>query len=148
MISYRTGNDLDLDAVIDVYRDSTLGARRPVDDRDVMGKMLAAANLVVTAWDKDEDKDGGGGRMVGIARSLSDFVFCTYLSDLAVRVSHQRQGIGRELVKRTQKEGKSATIFLFSAPAAVPYYPHIGFSEGSGWMLTRMQRVRGAGGAA
>jgi predicted N-acetyltransferase YhbS len=139
MISYRTGNDLDLDAVIDVYRDSTLGERRPVDDREVMGKMLAAANLVVSAWDEE--------RLVGIARSLSDFVFCTYLSDLAVRLSYQRKGIGRELVKRTQKEGKSATIFLFSAPAAKPYYPHIGFSEGSGWMLTRMQRVR-SGGAA
>ena len=139
MISYRTGNDLDLDAVIDVYRDSTLGERRPVDDREVMGKMLAAANLVVSAWDGD--------RLVGISRSLSDFVFCTYLSDLAVRLSYQRQGIGRELVKRTQKEGKSATIFLFSAPAAKPYYPHIGFSEGSGWMLTRMQRVRASGAA-
>ena len=139
MISYRTGNDLDLDAVIDVYRDSTLGERRPVDDREVMGKMLAAANLVVSAWD--------GERLVGIARSLSDFAFCTYLSDLAVRLSYQRQGIGRELVKLTQKEGKSATIFLFSAPAAKPYYPHIGFSEGSGWMLTRMQRVRSSGAA-
>jgi predicted N-acetyltransferase YhbS len=137
MISYRTGNDLDLDAVIDVYRDSTLGERRPVDDRDVMGRMLAGANLVVSAWD--------GGRMVGIARSLSDFAFCTYLADLAVRLAYQRRGIGRELVRQTQKEGKSATIFLFSAPAAEPYYPHIGFSQGSGWMLTRMQRVRSGG---
>jgi GNAT superfamily N-acetyltransferase len=133
MISYRSGNDLDLDAVIDVYRDSTLGERRPVDDREVMGRMLAGANLVVSAWDAE--------RLVGIARSLSDFAFCTYLSDLAVRRSHQRQGIGRELVRRTQKEGKSATVFLFAAPAAESYYPHIGFSQGSGWMLTRMHRV-------
>ena len=99
LVPYR--NDLDLDAVIDVYRDSTLGERRPVDDRDVMGRMLAGANLVVSAWDGD--------RMVGIARSLSDFAFCTYLADLAVRVAYQRRGIGRELVRQTQKEGKSAT---------------------------------------
>jgi GNAT superfamily N-acetyltransferase len=137
MIAYRSGNDLDLDAVIDVYRDSTLGERRPVDDRDVMGRMLAGANLVVSAWDGD--------RLVGIARSLSDFAFCTYLSDLAVRRSHQRQGIGRELMRRTQKEGKTATIFLFAAPAAEPYYPYVGFTAGSGWMLTRMQRVRPSG---
>lgn len=137
MITYRTGNDLDLDVVIDVYRDSTLGARRPVDDRDVMAKMVAGANLVVTAWD--------GERMVGVARSLSDFAFATYLADLAVRLAYQKQGIGRELIRRTQKEGKSATIFLFSAPAAEPYYPHIGFTQGSGWMLTRMQRVRSSG---
>jgi predicted N-acetyltransferase YhbS len=134
MISYRTGNDVDLDAVIDVYRDSTLGERRPVDDRDAMGRMLAGANLVVTAWDGD--------RLVGVSRSLSDFTFCTYLSDLAVRRAYQRQGIGKELMRRTQKEGKTATVFLFAAPAAEPYYPHVGFTAGSGWMLTRMQRVR------
>lgn len=133
MITYHVGNDLDLDAVIDVYRDSTLGERRPVDDREAMGRMLAGANLVVSAWD--------GERMVGVSRSLSDFTFCTYLSDLAVRVAYQRRGIGKELMRRTQKEGKSATIFLFAAPAAEPYYPHVGFTQGSGWMLTRMQRV-------
>ncbi|HEY2514453.1 MAG TPA: GNAT family N-acetyltransferase [Polyangiaceae bacterium] len=134
MITYRVGNDLDLDAVIDVYRDSTLGERRPVDDREAMGRMLAGANLVVSAWD--------GERMIGVSRSLSDFTFCTYLSDLAVRLAYQRKGIGKELMRRTQKEGKSATVFLFAAPAAEPYYPHVGFTQGSGWMLTRMQRVR------
>jgi hypothetical protein len=48
-IDYRTGNDLDLDAFIDVYRASTLGERRPVDDRARMGRMLANANLVIIA---------------------------------------------------------------------------------------------------
>ncbi len=133
-ITYRLGNDLDIDAVIDVYRSSTLGERRPVDDRETMGKMLQAANLVVSAWD--------GENLVGIARSLSDFTFCTYLSDLAVRLEYQRQGVGRELMRRTQKTGKSATVFLFAAPAAVAYYEHVGFTAGSGWMLTPMQRMR------
>jgi predicted N-acetyltransferase YhbS len=134
MITYRTGNDLDLDTVIDVYRDSTLGERRPVDDRETMRKMLEGANLVVTAWDENT--------LVGIARSLSDFAFCTYLSDIAVRLAYQRKGIGRELMRLTQKEGKTATVFLFAAPAAESYYPHVGFTAGSGWYLTRMQRVR------
>jgi predicted N-acetyltransferase YhbS len=94
MITYRNGNDLNLDAVIELYRASTLGERRPVDDRERMAAMLRNANLVVTAWDGDV--------LVGIARSVSDFSYATYLSDLAVRLSHQRQGIGRELVRRTQ----------------------------------------------
>jgi GNAT superfamily N-acetyltransferase len=134
MITYQTGNALDLDAVIEVYRDSTLGERRPIDDRETMRAMIERANLVVTAWDGD--------RLVGIARSLSDFAFCTYLSDIAVRLAFQRQGIGRELMRVTQREGKTATIFLFAAPAAETYYPHVGFASGSGWYLTRMQRVR------
>ena len=70
MISYRTGNDLDLDVVIELYRASTLGERRPVDDRACMEAMLRNANLVVSAWDGD--------LLVGVARSVSDFSYCTY----------------------------------------------------------------------
>lgn len=126
-ITYRLGNELDLDAVISVYRDSTLGERRPVDDRNRMAKMLANANLVVSAWDGD--------LLVGISRSLSDFAYATYLSDLAVRLAYQRKGIGKELMRRTQAAGGQATVLLFAAPKAVDYYPHVGFKAGSGWML-------------
>ena len=134
MIEYRTGNDLDLDAVIELYRLSTLGARRPVDDRERMRAMLANANLVISAW--------AGPVLVGLARSLTDFAFCTYLSDMAVHVDWQRQGIGRELMRRTQQAGGRATVFLFAAPAAVDYYPHVGFAAGSGWLLKEGQSVR------
>src|ERR1700739_531687 len=100
MIRYQTGNHLDLDRVIDLYRASTLGERRPVDDRDRMGQMLANANLVITAWSDAERSDESNDEpLVGIARSLTDFCFVTYLADLAVRASHQRQGIGRELIR-------------------------------------------------
>jgi predicted N-acetyltransferase YhbS len=134
MIAYRVGNDVGLDAFIDVYRDSTLGERRPVDDRARMQQMLERANLVVSAWDGD--------LLVGIARSLSDFCYATYLSDIAVRLAYQRQGVGRELVRRTQKEGGNATVFLFAAPKAVDYYPHIGFGPGSGWILRPGEGLR------
>ncbi len=128
MITYRTGNDLELDAVIELYRASTLGERRPVGDRERMRLMLANANLVVTAWDGDQ--------LVGIARSVSDFSYATYLSDLAVRLSHQRHGIGRELIRRTREMGGQATIILLSAPKAVDYYPHVGFKpHSSAWTL-------------
>jgi predicted N-acetyltransferase YhbS len=134
MIAYARGNELDLDAVIALYRASTLGARRPVDDRERMRAMLANANLVITAWDE--------ARMVGIARSVSDFAYCTYLSDLAVDADYQRRGIGKELMRRTQEAGGRATVLLFAAPAAVEYYPHVGFQAGSGWMLRESDRVR------
>lgn len=128
MITYRLGNDLDLDAVIELYRASTLGERRPVDDRARMAAMLANANLMVSAWDDHQ--------LVGLARSLSDFSYCTYLSDLAVRLSHQRRGIGRELIRRTQQAGGRAQIILLAAPRAVDYYPHVGFTHHPrAWML-------------
>ncbi len=128
MITYKTGNDLDLDAVIELYRTSTLGERRPVDERERMKLMLQHANLVITAWDGD--------LLVGISRSLTDFAYITYLSDLAVRVSHQRRGIGKELMRRTQAAAPQATILLLAAPAAEKYYPHVGFTHHpQAWLL-------------
>ena len=136
MITYRTGNDLDLDRTIELYRASTLGERRPVDDRERMAAMLRHANLVVTAWE--------GELLVGISRSLTDFSFVTYLSDLAVRVSHQRHGIGKELIRRTQAAGgPKAKVILLAAPAAEPYYPHVGFTHHPQcWMLSPGDVVR------
>ena len=128
MIDYRTGNDLDLETVRELYRASTLAERRPVDDTGRFAAMLRHANLVITAWD--------GGALVGIARSVSDFSYVTYLSDLAVRVSHQRKGIGKELMRRTQAAAPKATLLLLAAPAAVEYYPHVGFTHHSqAWLV-------------
>ena len=136
MVTYREGNDLDIDAVIDLYQASTLGLRRPVDDRGRMAAMLRNANLVVTAWD--------GELMVGIARSLSDFSYVTYMSDLAVREPYQRQGIGKELIRRTQLAGGSkTTLLLLAAPAAEQYYPRIGFTHHpQAWLLREGESVR------
>lgn len=128
-LQYRTGNDLDLDVVIGLYRASTLGERRPVDDPARMAAMLQHANLVVTAWEEN--------LLVGIARSFSDFSYCTYLADLAVRQSHQRRGIGRELIRRTRELGGLANLILLAAPKAVEYYPRIGFTHHpQAWMLS------------
>lgn len=128
-ITYQIGNQLDIDEVIELYVASRLGKRRPVDDRDCMLEMFAKANLVVTAWDGD--------LMVGISRSLTDFCYVAYLSDLAVRETHQFLGIGKELIRHTQAElGPTATIVLLAAPAAEDYYPRIGMQKhDSAWVL-------------
>jgi predicted N-acetyltransferase YhbS len=129
-VDYRIGNNLDLAAVIELYRDSTLGERRPVDEPARMERMLREANLVITAWD--------GGQLLGIARSFTDFAYCTYVADLAVRRSRQRQGIGKELLQRTQAAAPEAYMTLLAAPKAVDYYPRIGFrAHPSAWIIDR-----------
>lgn len=128
MITYRTGNDVDLDAVVELYVDSTLGERRPVDDRERMARMLEEANLVLTAWE--------GTLLVGISRSITDWVYCTYLSDLAVRADYQGRGIGKQLVRLTREATPQATLVLLAAPKAVDYYPRIGMTRHeSAWVL-------------
>jgi len=128
VISYRTGNDVDLDEFIAVYFDAKLSERRPADDRERMKTMLEEANLVITAWDSD--------RMIGISRSSTDFAYCTYLSDLAVDLDYQGQGIGKELIRLTQEAAPKAMLILLAAPAARDYYPHIGMNgHDSAWVL-------------
>lgn len=135
-LAYRRGNDLPLDEVIDLYCASTLGERRPIDDREIMADMLRHANLVITAWDGD--------LLVGISRTLTDFSYVAYLADLAVRASHQKQGIGIELIRWTREAlGPRSMIVLLAAPAAVDYYPRIGFTKhGSAWILKAGEPLR------
>lgn len=128
MIAYRRGNELDLDAVIGCYRACSLGVRRPVDDRQRMAAMLANANLVIGAWDGD--------LLVGLARALSDFAYVTYLSDLLVRESHQRRGIGLRLIEETRAAAPQASLVLLAAPDARDYYPRLGMmAHPSAWTV-------------
>lgn len=132
---HASGAGLPIEDVLAVYRESTLGLRRPLDDLARMRQMMEQANLVVTAHDGDQ--------MVGLARSLSDYCYATYLSCLAVRSSHQRQGIGKELIRRTQQASLPATVILLAAPQAVDYYPHIGMSaHPSCWVLKPDEALR------
>lgn len=122
------GADLDILEVIEVYLSSGLGERRPVDDQERFSAMVRNANLIVVCR--------VGSELVGIARSVSDFSYATYLSDMAVTREYQRSGIGRALIDATRQEAPRAKIVLLSAPAATDYYPHIGFSQhGSAWVL-------------
>jgi predicted N-acetyltransferase YhbS len=132
MIDYRLQRDLMPDEFIDVLVRSTLAERRPVDDRRAIELMLAQADLVLTARDT-----AAGGMLVGIARALTDFAFCTYLADLAVDVAYQGRGIGRELVRRTHEAaGLDTTLILLAAPNAQTYYPHIGMTKHESCWIT------------
>lgn len=134
MIVYRLDVRPTLDQAIELYRASTLGERRPIDDRARFAAMLENANLIATAWDGDG--------LVGISRCITDFVWTTYLADLAVRASHQRRGIGRELMRRTQAAAPQAKLLLLAAPAAQSYYPHVGFSHfDQAWLLKPEERI-------
>ena len=90
-------------------------------DRTRIEKMLANANLIVTAR--------LNGKLIGVARSLSDFAYSTYLSDLAVALNYQKKGIGKELIRFTKASTGEAKLILLSAPAAVDYYPRIGMKR-------------------
>ena len=114
---------------IDVLQRSGFAERRPVDDFECIRDMVANANLLVTAWH--------GAQLIGVARSVTDFAYCCYLSDLAVDEKFQRSGIGRQLIDETRRRlGPRCRIVLLAAPKAVDYYPKVGFTRhDSAWVL-------------
>lgn len=136
MIHYTADRPLDAATFIDLLRRSTLGERRPIDDPATIEGMVRNADLTVTAWDGDT--------LVGVARSVTDWTYCCYLSDLAVDEAYQRQGIGVELMALTQARlGPQCKIILLAAPAAADYYPRVGLTHHPrAWILDRDAPLR------
>lgn len=134
-VEYKTEKELDVPLVIELYRKSTLGERRPVDSPEIFADMIRNADLIVTAWDH--------GRLVGIARTLTDFAYVAYLADLAVDTEYQRMGIGKELIRRTRQCLKETCfITLLAAPLADEYYQKIGFERNPrAWILKTDQEI-------
>lgn len=130
-VLYQLDPDLAPEAFIDLLRRSTLAERRPVHDLETIRGMLRHADLIATAR--------VGELLVGVSRAITDFNYCTYLSDLAVDEAYQRRGIGRELIRRTHEAaGLKTTLILLSAPTAHEYYPHIGMQRhDSCWIIPR-----------
>ncbi len=128
-IVYRNDITPRADQIIDVYDSS--GINRPTTDRQRIEKMYANSNLIFTAWDND--------KLVGVSRSLTDFCYCCYLSDLAVRKEYQKSGVGKKLVELTKEEiGEQTTLILLAAPTAMDYYPKIGMQKtDNGFIIKR-----------
>lgn len=134
---YDDARTVTVEEFIDVLRRSSLAERRPVDAPARIAEMLARADLLCTAW--------AGETLVGVARSVTDFAYCCYLSDLAVDAAWQGRGVGMELIRRTQARlHPEAKIILLSAPGAVEYYPKIGFTaHPSAWVIGARGALRG-----
>jgi len=130
-ITYRFNIIPSTEVIIALYDNA--GLNRPTADFDRIAKMYANSNLIVTAWDKD--------KLVGISRSLTDFCYCCYLSDLAVRQEYKYSGIGKKLVELTkEKVSENSMLLLLAAPSAIEYYPKIGMEKvENGFIIKRVK---------
>jgi len=130
-IEYKINPDITSSEFIDILNRSGLAERRPIDDEQCIKGMLQNADLTIVAINNN--------KIIGIARSITDFHYCCYLSDLAVDKEYQKDGIGKKLIDLTQKQlNEKCKIILLSAPNATEYYPKIGFMKhNSAWTLPR-----------
>ena len=128
-IEFKVGIVPKTSEIIEVYDSS--GINRPTKDSERITKMYANSNLIITAWLNNE--------LIGISRSITDFCYACYLSDLAVKSEYQKEGIGKRLIELTEKEiGKETALILLSAQIAMEYYPKIGFDKiDNGFIIRR-----------
>jgi len=106
--------------IIELYDEA--GLPRPIHDEARIQKMYENSNLIISAWDGDV--------LVGVARSITDWCWSCYLADLAIRPSHQKDGIGKKLIELTrEKIGEETMLLLLSVPTAMDYYPKVGFAK-------------------
>jgi GNAT superfamily N-acetyltransferase len=116
--------------IIELYHSAELN--RPLKDIKRIEKMYHHSNLIVTAWDED--------LLVGVARSLSDFCYCCYVSDLAVRKHYQKRGVGKKLLEYTKAiVGEQSNLILLSAPEAVKFYQKIGMESVDNGFITKRE---------
>jgi ribosomal protein S18 acetylase RimI-like enzyme len=134
-IEYKLNKDIASSEFIEVLKNSTLGERRPIDDSETIKGMIENADIIVTATIND--------KIIGVARAVSDFNYCCYLSDLAVDKKYQKNGIGKKLISKVQEQlNNECKIILLSAPNATEYYPKIGFTQhNSAWTITKNKLI-------
>lgn len=134
-IEYAINKPITAEQFIAVLESSTLAQRRPIDDRECMQGMLKNTNLLVTAWHNE--------KLIGVARSMTDFHYACYLSDLAVDRHYQKCGVGRQLQITTQQQlGPKCKLLLVAAPDANAYYGHIGYTNTTRcWILNRDDKI-------
>jgi len=119
-VIYKDTKDVSAEEVARLFFKS--GINRPHEDLERIRRIIDNSDIIITAW-VDE-------RMVGVARALTDYSYCCYLSDLAVDADFQRSGIGRKMVEIVrEKIGDECSLILIAAPNAADYYPKIGFER-------------------
>ena len=130
-LEYKVNATITAEEVADVFRAS--GIKRPVDQLERLQSMIDNADITITCWDDN--------KLIGIARAITDYSYCCYLSDLAVDKAYQNRGIGKQLIKELQKQlNEETSLLLLSAPNAMDYYPRVGFNKAENAFLIQRKR--------
>ena len=136
---YSITKDLPRADVLALYR--AAGWFGPSDPAPELDAMIANSFAVSAAFDPV-------GRLVGMARALSDGVSDAYILDVVVDPAHRSRGIGREIVKRLADHLASFGIdwiVCVGVPGTEAFYRAAGAAPMDGHTAFRFGAKNGAG---
>ncbi len=111
---------------IDFLKRSDLGAQYPKERfAQRISRLVANATISLVAREP-------AGSIVGVLFGLTDFAYWLYVTDLGVARSHERQGIGRRLMRAAHDMagGESdIAVYLIANGRAVPFYEKLGMKR-------------------
>jgi len=122
-IAVERAEHLDDSEVIALY--DSVGWTAYTRNPGALRSALTGAHRLVTARTDD-------GRLVGLARSISDGATIAYLQDVLVHPEYHRRGLGRSLVTtlfRTYEGVRQHVLITDTEPAQRAFYESLGFTE-------------------
>jgi GNAT superfamily N-acetyltransferase len=116
-VTYRSTKSLPKRQVLELYRAlDWSAAKRP----SRLLRALARSDSVVTAW--------ADGSLVGLGNAISDGALVVYYPHLLVLPGYQRQGIGRDIMKRLMSRYRGFHQHILVAESeAAGFYRDCGF---------------------
>ena len=137
---YSITKDLPRTDALALYR--AAGWFGPSDPAPELDAMIANSFAVSAAFDD-------AGRLVGMARALSDGVSDAYILDVVVDPAHRSQGVGREIVRRLADHLASFGIdwiVCIGVPGTEAFYRAAGAAPMDGHTAFRFNTKNGSDG--
>ena len=111
---------------IDFLKRTDLGSQYPKERfHERIPRLLKNASVSLSVRDEE-------GRLIGVLLAVTDFAYWLFVTDLGVDRSHERQGIGRSLMKEALALAggeKDIIVYLAANEHAVPFYEKLGLKK-------------------
>lgn len=111
---------------IEFLKRTDLGSQYPKERfEERIHKLVKTVSISLVARNQD-------GMIVGILFGLTDFCYWLYITDLGVDRNYERQGIGRDLMKKAHDIAggeKDIAVYLIANDEAVPFYEKLGMKR-------------------
>lgn len=111
---------------IDFLKRTDLGSQYPRERFEQrIPRLLQNASISLAARDAE-------GLLVGVLLGVTDFAYWLFVTDLGVARDHERQGIGRALMKKVLEAAggeKDIAVYLAAHEKAIPFYERLGMKK-------------------